>query len=125
MTRILVVDDEESMRELLEIALSKDGYRITVAESGSRAIQLVDTYSFDLVVSDIKMADMSGVDVLHHIKDTDPSIPVIMVTAYASAETAVEALRLGAYDYLTKPFSPRELVGLINKILETAPTAAR
>ncbi len=118
MSRILVVDDEESMRQLLEIALGKDGHRITVAESGGKACELIDKGSFDLVISDIKMPDMSGVEVLRYVKETDPGIPVIMVTAYASAETAVEALRLGAYDYLTKPFKIDELKANIGNALE-------
>ena len=118
MSRILVVDDEESMRQLLEIALGKDGHRITVAESGKKAIELVDQSAFDLVISDIKMSDMSGVEVLRYVKQTDPSIPVIMITAFASAETAVEALRLGAYDYLTKPFKIDELKANIKNALE-------
>ncbi len=118
MSRILVVDDEESMRELLEIALGKDGYRITGAASGAQATELIDKGSFDLVISDIKMPDMSGVEVLRYVKQTDPGIPVIMVTAYASAETAVEALRLGAYDYLTKPFKIDELKANIRNALE-------
>jgi two-component system response regulator PilR (NtrC family) len=117
-SRILVVDDEESMRELLEIALGKDGYRITVAASGGQATELIDKGSFDLVISDIKMPDMSGVEVLRYVKQTDPAIPVIMVTAYASAETAVEALRLGAYDYLTKPFKIDELKANVRNALE-------
>ncbi|HEY7817903.1 MAG TPA: sigma-54 dependent transcriptional regulator, partial [Vicinamibacteria bacterium] len=118
MSRILVVDDEESMRQLLEIALGKEGYHLTLAESGKKAIELFDKSSYDLVISDIKMADMSGVEVLRHIKETDPPVPVIMVTAYASAETAVEALRLGAYDYLTKPFKLEELKANIRNALE-------
>jgi two-component system response regulator PilR (NtrC family) len=118
LSRILVVDDEESMRKLLEIALGKEGYRLTLAESGKKATEIFDKSSYDLVISDIKMPDMSGVDVLRHIKETDPSVPVIMVTAYASAETAVEALRLGAYDYLTKPFKLEELKANIRNALE-------
>lgn len=118
MSRILVVDDEESMRQLLEIALGKEGYRITLAESGKKATGLFDQSSYDLVISDIKMPDMSGVEVLRHIKESDPTIPVIMMTAYASAETAVEALRLGAYDYLTKPFKIEELKNNIRNALE-------
>jgi len=118
LSRILVVDDEKSMRQLLEIALGKDGHRVTVAESGGKACELIDKGSFDLVISDIKMPDMSGVEVLRYIKETDPGIPVIMVTAYASAETAVEALRLGAYDYLTKPFKIDELKANIRNALE-------
>jgi two-component system response regulator PilR (NtrC family) len=118
LSRILVVDDEASMRQLLEIALGKDGHRITVAESGKTAMGLVDQSAFDLVISDIKMPDMSGVEVLRYVKQTDPTIPVIMITAFASAETAVEALRLGAYDYLTKPFKIDELKANINNALE-------
>jgi two-component system, NtrC family, response regulator PilR len=118
LSRILVVDDEESMRQLLEIALGKEGYRIALAESGKKATELFDKSSYDLVISDIKMPDMSGVEVLRHIKETDPTIPVIMMTAYASAETAVEALRLGAYDYLTKPFKIEELKNNIRNALE-------
>jgi two-component system response regulator PilR (NtrC family) len=118
LSRILVVDDEESMRRLLEIALGKEGYRLALAESGKKAIDTFDKSSYDLVISDIKMPDMSGVEVLRHIKETDPSVPVIMVTAYASAETAVEALRLGAYDYLTKPFKLEELKANIRNALE-------
>jgi two-component system response regulator PilR (NtrC family) len=106
------------MRKLLEIALGKEGYRLTLAESGKKATEIFDKSSYDLVISDIKMPDMSGVDVLRHIKETDPSVPVIMVTAYASAETAVEALRLGAYDYLTKPFKLEELKANIRNALE-------
>ena len=118
MSRILVVDDEESMRQLLEIALRKEGYRLTLAESGKKATEIFDKSSYDLVISDIKMPDMSGVEVLRHIKETDPTVPVIMITAYASAETAVEALRLGAYDYLTKPFKLEELKANIRNALE-------
>jgi len=106
------------MRQLLEIALGKEGYRLTLAESGKKATEIFDKSSYDLVISDIKMPDMSGVEVLRHIKATDPSVPVIMVTAYASAETAVEALRLGAYDYLTKPFKLEELKANIRNALE-------
>ncbi len=106
------------MRQLLEIALGKEGYRLTLAESGRKATEIFDKSSYDLVISDIKMPDMSGVEVLRHIKETDPSVPVIMVTAYASADTAVEALRLGAYDYLTKPFKLEELKANIRNALE-------
>ena len=118
MSRILVVDDESSMRQLLEIALTKEGYQITVAESGAKAVTLVGQSSFELVISDLKMPDMSGVEVLRHVKRTAPDLPVIMMTAYASTETAVEALRLGAYDYITKPFKLDELKVTIRNALE-------
>jgi two-component system response regulator PilR (NtrC family) len=101
-----------------EVALGKEGYRLTLAESGRKATEIFDKSSYDLVISDIKMPDMSGVEVLRHVKETDPSVPVIMITAYASAETAVEALRLGAYDYLTKPFKLEELKANIRNALE-------
>ncbi len=118
MNRILVVDDETSMCQLLEIALGKEGYRVTVAESGRRAIGKLDRGAFDLVISDIKMPDMTGVDVLRHVKKTNPETPIIMITAYASTETAVEALRLGAYDYITKPFKVDELKTTVRNALE-------
>lgn len=118
MSRILVVDDESSMRQLLEIALGKEGYRVKAAESGQKAIKILSKDSFDLVISDIRMPDMTGVEVLRYVKDLSQEIPVIMITAYASTETAVEALRLGAYDYITKPFKIEELKNTISNALE-------
>jgi two-component system response regulator PilR (NtrC family) len=117
-SRILVIDDESSMRQLLEIALGKEGYRITAADSGHKAEELLEKEAFDLIVSDIRMPDMSGVEVLRHVKKVSPETPVIMITAYASTETAVEALRLGAYDYITKPFKIEELKNTIRHALE-------
>ncbi len=118
MSHILVVDDEASMRQLLEIALGKEGYRVTTAESGQKALRFVEKSAVDLVISDIRMPDMTGVEVLRKVKDIHPQIPVIMITAYASTETAVEALRLGAYDYITKPFKIEELKNTLNHALE-------
>jgi two-component system response regulator PilR (NtrC family) len=118
MSRILVVDDESSMRQLLEIALGKEGYRVTVAESGHEAVALLNKGSFDLVISDIRMPDMTGVEVLRHVKEVSSETVVIMITAYASTETAVEALRLGAYDYITKPFKIEEVKNTIQHALE-------
>jgi two-component system response regulator PilR (NtrC family) len=102
--RILVVDDERSMRELLAIVLKREGYHVVLAESGKSAVAALSREPFDLLISDIKMPDMSGVDVLRSAKQTDPDILGIMITAFASTETAVEAMRLGACDYLSKPF---------------------
>jgi two-component system response regulator PilR (NtrC family) len=106
------------MRQLLEIALGKEGYQVTPAESGEDAVRLLDKTSFDLIISDIRMPDMSGVEVLRHVKDVTAETPMIMITAYASTETAVEALRLGAYDYITKPFKIEELKNTIRHALE-------
>jgi two-component system response regulator PilR (NtrC family) len=117
-SRILVVDDEGSMRQLLEIALGKEGYQVESAPSGERAGELFGKSQFDLVISDIRMPDMSGVEVLRRIRETSPATPVIMITAYASTDTAVEALRLGAYDYITKPFKLEELKVTIKNALE-------
>jgi two-component system, NtrC family, response regulator PilR len=102
--RILVVDDERSMRELLAIVLRREGYEVLLAESGRAAVDLLEREPVDLLISDIKMADLSGVDVLRAAKKIDQDILGIMITAFASTETAVEAMRLGACDYLSKPF---------------------
>jgi two-component system response regulator PilR (NtrC family) len=102
--RILVVDDERSMRELLAIVLRREGYEVLLAENGRAAIELLEHEPVDLLISDIKMPDLSGVEVLRAAKKIDQDILGIMITAFASTETAVEAMRLGACDYLSKPF---------------------
>ena len=102
--RILVVDDERSMRELLAIVLRREGYEVLLAENGRTAIETLEREPVDLLISDIKMPDLSGVDVLRAAKKIDQDILGIMVTAFASTESAVEAMRLGACDYLSKPF---------------------
>ncbi len=102
--RILVVDDERSMRELLAIVLRREGYEVLLAENGRLAIDLLEREQVDLLISDIKKPDLSGVDVLRAAKKIDQDILGIMITAFASTETAVEAMRLGACDYLSKPF---------------------
>ncbi len=102
--RILVVDDERSMRELMAIVLRREGYEVLLAENGRSAIELLERESVDLLISDIKMPDVSGVEVLRAAKAADRDILGIMITAFASTETAVEAMRLGACDYLSKPF---------------------
>jgi two-component system response regulator PilR (NtrC family) len=102
--RILVVDDERSMRELLAIVLRREGYEVVLAENGRVALEHLEQAPIDLLISDIKMPDMSGVDVLRAAKKIDQDILGIMITAFASTETAVEAMRLGACDYLSKPF---------------------
>jgi two-component system response regulator PilR (NtrC family) len=102
--RILVVDDERSMRELLAIVLRREGYEVLLSENGRAAIALLEREPVDLLISDIKMPDLSGVEVLRAAKKIDQDILGIMITAFASTETAVEAMRLGACDYLSKPF---------------------
>jgi two-component system response regulator PilR (NtrC family) len=107
--RILVVDDEPSMRDMLRIVLRRDGYDVLVAEDGREALGILERERVDLLLSDIRMADVSGVDVLRAAKQSNRDIVAFMMTAFASTETAVEAMRLGAVDYFTKPFSMDEL----------------
>jgi two-component system, NtrC family, response regulator PilR len=109
--RVLVVDDEASMRQWLQIALRKDGYDVFTAQNGREAIELLRHRDrrFDLLLSDIRMPDMSGVEVLREARLVDRDLVVFMMTAFATTDTAVEALRLGAVDYLTKPFNIDEL----------------
>src|SRR4029453_11712155 len=102
-------DDERSLRELLAIVLRREGHEVLLAESGQAALAALKRGPLDLLISDIKMPDMSGVEVLRAAKAADASLPAIMMTAFASTETAVEAMRLGACDYLIKPFDVDEL----------------
>jgi two-component system response regulator PilR (NtrC family) len=118
-TRVLVVDDERSMRELLAIVLKREGYEVMLAENGRMAVAALERGGIDLLVSDIKMPDMTGLDVLRAAKAADPGIEAIMVTAFASQETAIEALRLGACDYLIKPFDVDELKVKVRDKLES------
>ena len=117
--RILVVDDEPSMREMLRIVLRRDGYDVVIAENGRDAIEQLRKSNIDLLLSDIKMPDVTGVEVLRAAKDINRDIVAFMMTAFASTSTAVEAMRLGAVDYFTKPFSMDELRLKIRQHLET------
>src|SRR5687768_3829238 len=117
--RILIVDDEPSMREMLRIVLRRDGYDVLIAENGKQAIALLQRERVDLLLSDIRMPDVTGVDVLRVAKEANRDIVAFMMTAFASTETAVEAMRLGAVDYLTKPFSMDELRLKIGRHLES------
>ena len=117
--RVLVVDDERSMRELLSIVLKRDGYEVLVADDGVRAIELLKKQRVDILITDIRMPQMSGVDVLREAKNIDPEIISIVMTAFASTDTAVEALRLGAADYVHKsPSAANELRLRVRKELE-------
>jgi len=114
---ILVVDDELSMRELLEFMLGREGYKVTCAESGRKAISLLEKTNFDLLLCDIRLGDITGLEVLRETKKHDPETVVIMISAYATTETAVEAMNAGAYDYVPKPFDNEELKQTISKAL--------
>ncbi len=117
-SHILVVDDELSMRELLEYMLSREGYRVTCAEDGRKAIGLLEKSQYDLLLCDIKLGDISGLDVLRASKKSSQDTVVILISAYASTETAVEAMNEGAYDYVPKPFDKDELLQTVAKALD-------
>ena len=107
--RILIVDDEPSMRDMLRIVLRKDGYDVTVASNGREALDAMEQGLFDLLLTDIRLPDIDGVQVLREAKSRHRETVALMMTAYASTETAVEAMRLGAADYFIKPFNMDEL----------------
>ena len=115
---MLVVDDEQSMRELLGIMLRQVGYAVTLADGGEAAVQALMTDDFDLVITDLRMRKVDGLAVLRAAKEHSPRTVVLVVTAFASTETAVEAMKLGAYDYVTKPFKLDELRLTIANALE-------
>jgi two-component system response regulator PilR (NtrC family) len=115
---ILVVDDELSMREFLELMLAKEGYGVRSAETGREANALLEEQFFDLILLDIRLGDISGLDVLRKSKALHPNSVVIMISAYATAENAVEAMNEGAYDYLPKPFDNDELKATIAEALQ-------
>jgi two-component system response regulator PilR (NtrC family) len=116
--RILVVDDERSIRELLAIVLKREGYDVRLAENGGQALAALEREPVDLLISDVKMPDMSGIDVLRAARRLDADLLGIMITAFASTETAVEALRMGAADYVSKPFNVDELRIVVRNTLE-------
>ncbi|KPK28911.1 MAG: Fis family transcriptional regulator [Nitrospira bacterium SG8_3] len=116
--KILIVDDELIMRESLAGWLERDGHEVEKTASGEEALEILKESRFDILLVDIKMEGMSGLDVLKQVKETDPDVEIVMITAYGSIATAIEAMRNGAYDYLLKPFEPDELGILIEKIIE-------
>ncbi len=117
-SRILVVDDEESIRWTLGKALEKEGYGVRAVGRGEEAISRVEGEGADLVLLDIKMPDRDGLEVLSRIKALRPDVPVIMMTAFGTMQVAVEAMKKGAYDYITKPFDLAEVVILVGRALE-------
>ena len=116
---ILVVDDEESLREVLYEVLTDDGYQVTTAASAEAALSLFAQHAYALVITDIRMPGMSGIDLLKKIKETNQDTQVIIITSHASLDTALTALRAGAYDYLIKPFDDLELISaVVNRATE-------
>lgn len=115
---ILIADDEQSMREFLDILLRKEGYAVTLAKGGQEALDALDREIFDLVITDVRMPKVGGMEVLKRAREVLPQTPVLMITAYTSTETAVAAMKEGAFDYLSKPFKVDEIKLIIRNALE-------
>jgi two-component system response regulator PilR (NtrC family) len=126
-SHILVVDDEAGMRDFLTILLQKEGYAVQSVGNGEEALQILADRDFDLVITDLKMPRLSGLEVLQQIKQQNPDMGVILITAYASPETAVDAMKDGAFDYISKPFAVEEMKEVVRSALhkkeKDAPTA--
>ncbi len=117
MDHILVVDDDLSMREFLELMLSREGYKVSLASSGQEALNIVEKKNIDLIISDIRMKHMDGIDVLKQVKIIKPETIVILISAFATAETAVVAMNEGAFDFFPKPFQIDELKEVVKRAL--------
>ena len=118
MSRILVVDDESLMREFLSESLSAQKYDVDAAENGNRALEFMNNETYDLILTDLKMRKVTGMDVLKKARDKMPDCKVIIMTAYGTVENAVEAMKIGAFDYITKPFSLDEILLLVKRALD-------
>jgi len=116
--RILVVDDERSMREFLEIYFRGEGFEVATAESAEVALAAAEADPFDVVITDIQMPGRSGLDLLHDLRESCPETQVVVITAFASTDSAIEAMKRGAYDYVTKPFQVDEIGLVVEKALE-------
>src|SRR5277367_2104508 len=118
MRRVLVVDDEENIRVVLRALLKKNGYDVEVADSGEAALALVDSFGPDVILTDVRMPKMSGLDLLATLKAKNALATVIVMSAYGSMDLALEAMKGGAYDYVSKPFKPDEVVLALKKAEE-------
>ena len=118
MKKILVIDDEAIVRTSCERSLGTEGYEIKMASSGKEGLAFLEKEPFGLVLLDLKMPDMDGVEVLNKINERWPDTKVIMITGYSTVETAVQALRLGAYNFIEKPFTPDTLITAVKEVFE-------
>lgn len=113
--KVLIVDDEMIMRNFLSEALKRKGIDVATAENGQKAFDMLEAGSFDMVITDMKMPGITGMDVVKKVKELSPNTLVIVITAYGTIENAIEAMRSGAFDYLIKPFSIENLIAIIEK----------
>jgi DNA-binding NtrC family response regulator len=116
-TNVLVVDDDFHMRVAMKESLSKAGYAVSFAEDGMRAVDEIKKQLFDIVITDVKMPHMNGIDLLKHVKDAQPFLPVILVTAYGTIQDAVSVIKEGAFDYIQKPFNTETLYSVVKRAL--------
>ncbi|UCD34677.1 MAG: sigma-54-dependent Fis family transcriptional regulator [Nitrospiraceae bacterium] len=116
MNKILVIDDEAIVRTSCQRTLVPEGYDVRLATSGQEGLDLMAKESFSLVLLDLKMPDMDGIEVLNRIKTGWPGTKVVMVTGYSTVDTAVQALRLGAYNFIEKPFTPDTLIAAVREV---------
>jgi two-component system response regulator PilR (NtrC family) len=115
---ILVIDDEEIMREILEALLRREGYQVRLASTGEEGLELARTISFDAAIVDVMMPGIDGITTLEELRKLDDDLPVLMITAFASVETAIAAMKLGAFDYVTKPFKNDEVLIVVRNAVE-------
>ena len=118
MVKLLIVDDEARILLLLQSLLKANGYEASTAKDGVQALELLKKEPFDVVITDLRMAPMDGMTLFREIKGLFPNMPVILLTAYASVETAIEAMKSGAFDYLTKPFKVDEMLATVKRAEE-------
>jgi two-component system response regulator PilR (NtrC family) len=116
--RILIVDDEEVLRDVLEVVIRKEGFDVVLASSGEECLHLLDTEEVDLIILDIMLPGISGLDTLRAVRISNPTLPVIIITAFSSIDGAIEAMKNGAFHYIPKPFRNEEVVITVNKALE-------
>jgi DNA-binding NtrC family response regulator len=117
MNTILVIDDEEIMREILETLLTREGYQVRLAATASEGLDLIRSMPFDAAIVDVMLPGMDGVTALDEIKKIDDDLPVLMITAFASVENAIAAMKRGAYDYISKPFKNDEVLVVLRNAL--------
>jgi len=116
--KVLVIDDESLMREFIEEAMTRAGYRVVSSGSGAEGVELIKTQPFDLIITDLKMEPVDGLEVLQASVKVSPETPVIIMTAYATIDTAIETLKAGAMDYLVKPFTPEAIEIAVKRALD-------
>src|SRR5882672_7312746 len=122
--QILVVDDEPNLRRVLSAQLERDGYDVHTAEDGEQALSILKEHHIDLVITDLRMPRIDGMELLRRAQKIDAELPVVMITAHGTVDNAVEALKTGAFDYITKPFDQSEVRAVVRKALRTRDLAS-